>query len=125
MRRLEDSITGYYVDRYKLKVLMVALGILLLCGVDAHITLMLLSKGGSELNGIMDFFIKQGTLPFVIGKYIITSVGLILLVTHHKFYFLKKIKVKYILCSFLIGYMLLIFYELAIWPDFYSKLIFP
>ena len=114
-RRLDDKQNnGYYIDRYDSKIIITLVSILLLCLADAAMTILILSHGGQELNIIMELLIKESIFLFIIGKYLLTSGGLIFLVAHRHFTFLGKVKVSHMLLSLLIGYSLLISYEITL-----------
>ena len=114
-RRSEDKqVNGYYIDRYDLRIIVTLISILLLCLADAAMTILILSHGGQELNIIMELLIKESIFLFIIGKYLLTSGSLIFLVAHRHFKFLGRIKVSHMLLSLLIGYFLLISYEISL-----------
>ncbi|MCG3135611.1 MAG: hypothetical protein HMLKMBBP_03332 [Planctomycetes bacterium] len=84
---------GYqgYVDLYEpwVGAMMVAVG--LLCALDAVFTLLYLQKGGSEANPVMDALIRQGPVTFVLVKCAVTNAGLLVLVLHKNFRWVKQV----------------------------------
>lgn len=111
-RRRSDQL-GYYIDRYEPRFLYLALGILLLSGTDAILTLNLLQQGAVEVNVLMAWLITTDVQLFANTKMAVTGIGLILLVAHIRFR-LCWVKVSHILYLILSLYMLLIVYELAL-----------
>jgi hypothetical protein len=78
VRRLEDSHRIVLLDRYSPKLLAAIIGILCLSLLDAILTLYLVEHGSSELNPVMDYFLKKGPLIFTVAKYILTSVAVLI-----------------------------------------------
>lgn len=111
-RRSEDRTKSHYVDRYGYKSIVAFASVLILCCLDAYITLILISSGASELNPFLDVMIKVGQKWFFFIKYFITGICLFVLMIHKNFYVFKgKVNVKHIVSSVLIGYAILILYE--------------
>jgi len=46
---------------------------------DALFTLILIDKGSTELNPVMAYFLQHGLLPFIVVKYFLTSIGVVIL----------------------------------------------
>lgn len=114
-RRAGDkSGGGYYIDRYDKRMVVTIVSILFLCLADAGFTLLILSHGGEELNIVMELLIKESIFLFILGKYFLTSGSLLFLIAHRHFKILGKLKVSHILLCFLLGYLLLITYEIGI-----------
>lgn len=61
-----------FVDQHGPALFLVVLGIVALNFLDAWFTMFFLSHGGEELNPVMDFVIRTGTVPFILAK----SVGI-------------------------------------------------
>jgi len=78
VRRLEDSHRIVLLDRYSPKLLVAILGILVLSLLDAVLTLYLVEQGASELNPVMDYFLKKGPLIFTVTKYILTCIAVLI-----------------------------------------------
>ena len=66
-RRLGED-KNYYVDRYEPKYLVLVISILLLCLMDALLTLVLLNHGGVELNPVMAVLIEKDATLFLTVK---------------------------------------------------------
>ena len=110
-RRHQDS-TNSYTDWYGPWPLVATLVIIILCFVDAFLTLILLSKGAVELNVFMDVLIKKDIQLFTIVKMAVTGIALIVLVMHFNFRIYKIIAVRYLIYAFVPLYMLLIAHEI-------------
>ncbi len=111
-RRLDDASLGEHVtDAYPDKLFFVTLAILLLCALDAHNTLIILSLGGTEINPLMDFLIQKDLQLFVAGKFALTGLGIVLFVGYHHVQLWQLFKVRYILYALLVLYLLLIGYQ--------------
>jgi hypothetical protein len=78
-RRDEDSHKVFLFDRYNSRLFAVITAILMLSIFDALLTLILIDKGSTELNPVMAYFLQQGLLPFIIVKYLLTSIGVVTL----------------------------------------------
>ena len=46
---------------------------------DALFTLILIKNGSTELNPVMAYFLQHGLLPFIVVKYFLTSIGVVIL----------------------------------------------
>ena len=66
------------MDRYSPKLFAVILGILCLSLLDAVLTLYLIEHGSSELNPVMDYFLKKGPQVFTVAKYILTCIAVLI-----------------------------------------------
>jgi len=111
-RREENRRTNHYVDRYGFKSLAIFTFTLMLCALDARITLVLLSRGATELNPFLVFALKLGPTWFLLIKYTITGLCLLALLVHKNFVvFNYRLPVKQILFLVLFGYSILILYE--------------
>ena len=110
--RREDDHLNSYTDWYGHWPLAATFTIILLCFADAFLTMVLLSKGAVELNGLMDYLIRQDIQLFTVVKMSVTGAALIILVLHFNFRVYKYIAVRYIIYGLVPLYSLLIFYEL-------------
>jgi len=111
-RREEDSVNSY-TDWYGHWPFAATLTIILLCFADAFLTIVLLSKGAVELNGLMDWLIQKDVHTFAIVKMTMTGAALIVLVMHFNFRIYKYIAVRYLIYALVPLYSLLIFHELT------------
>ncbi|CAB1082037.1 hypothetical protein D1AOALGA4SA_9675 [Olavius algarvensis Delta 1 endosymbiont] len=91
IRRAEDNQKAVFFDRYPPKLFAAIAAILMLSIFDALLTLILISKGSTELNPVMAYFLQHGLLPFIVAKYILTSFGVVILLIF-KNVFLTRVK---------------------------------
>ena len=110
-RRENDHINSY-TDWYGHWPLAATFTIIMLCFADALLTMILLSKGAVELNGLMDYLIQKNIQLFTVVKMSVTGVALIILVLHFNFRIYKYISVRYLVYGLVPLYSLLIFHEL-------------
>jgi hypothetical protein len=92
----------------------VVVTILLLCCADALLTLELLKAGASELNPLMNKLLSIDVTLFTAAKMALTGAGIIVLVLASRFRLFGRIRVVQGLHGILIGYLLLVLYELAL-----------
>ena len=92
IRREEDSLQVFFFDRYNPKLFAAITAILMLSIFDALLTLILIDKGSTELNPVMAYFLQHGLLPFIVVKYLLTSIGVVILLIF-KNVFLTKVKI--------------------------------
>ena len=91
-RRDEDSGKAIIYDRYNQKLFLAITTILLLSILDAVLTLVVIQRGATELNPVMAYFLEHGTPTFIVAKYVLTSIGVLILLIF-KNVFLSKIKI--------------------------------
>lgn len=95
--------------------LYLALTILLLCTLDALLTLLILSHGGFETNPLMAALLNNDVVLFAWLKFALTGASLIVLVANARQRLLSaRWQTGHLLFLFLSGYLLLIVYELAL-----------
>ena len=78
-RRQEDLHRTFYFDRYSSNLFAAIVAILMLSVLDALLTLYLIDKGSTELNPVMSYFIEYGPFVFMGAKYLLTCIGVIIL----------------------------------------------
>jgi len=110
-RRLDDS-RFHSLDWYAAHLLAAALGIVLLCVVDAFLTVVLLSGGADEVNPVMAALIYRSVAVFTVFKMGMTSVGVVFMVFVARYRFMRVVRVELVLHTVLIVYMSLIGYEI-------------
>jgi len=91
-RRDEDSGKAFIFDRYNQKFFLAITVILILSVLDAVLTLIVIQRGAKELNPVMAYFLEHGTSTFIVAKYILTSVGVLILLIF-KNVFLTRLKI--------------------------------
>lgn len=111
--RRDDDQQNSYTDWYGHWPFAATLTIILLCFADAFLTIVLLSKGAVELNGLMDWLIQKDTYIFTVVKMSMTGAALIVLVMHFNFRIYKYVAVRYLIYALVPLYSLLIFHELT------------
>ena len=111
-QREEDHLNSY-TDWYGHWPLAATFTIILLCFADAFLTIVLLSKGAVELNGLMDYLIQRDVHLFTVVKMSVTGAALIILVLHFNFRIYKYIAVRYLVYALVPLYSLLIFHQLT------------
>lgn len=111
LRRTEDSKRVTIFDQYHPTSLLYVLTVLILSLLDAALTLALLSKGAVELNPVMRQYIDLGPWLFVMVKYGITALALMLIVV-----FSAIISVRHPLASSLmLPFCVSVFGSVVIW----------
>jgi len=116
-RRESDSFNpALILDWHHPHLLFITLATFFLCIADAHNTLQLIMDGAVEVNGFMDMLIRKSATLFIGVKLGLTAVCLIVLVSYHHFTLLNRVRVRHLLYSIFSIYVVLIGYELAIWP---------
>jgi hypothetical protein len=114
-RRADEHRRSYFVDRFPAVLLTFVLMLLTASIVDAVMTVRLIDAGGNEINPLMDRLLGLGVLPFLLGKYVLTAVGLPLLVVFKNHYlFGRRFRVGYLFPVLLALYALLIGYQLVL-----------
>ena len=106
-----DDPYGFWARRHQSRWLYVALAILVLCAADAILTLNILLHGGYEVNSVMAVLIETDIQLFAIAKIALTGAAVVVLVANHKYHFFRGLNIGHILKAVLVGYLLLIVYE--------------
>ena len=109
-RRGEEA-ENYYVDRYELRYLFLITSILILCFLDAFLTVILLQLGAEELNPFMLIFIEKDVVLSMVVKYVITAVSLICILIHKNFRIFRNLRVHSLIYFVLILYIVLVLFE--------------
>jgi Domain of unknown function (DUF5658) len=113
-RRRDDKAMPYYTDHYDGKVSVLFFSILMLCVADAGLTLQILARGGTELNPLMDRLLDISPQVFFIGKYVLTSAGLLFSLLHINFKVLKLFPMRHVLYGLVGFYLFLVGYEVVL-----------
>jgi hypothetical protein len=92
-RRRDDSGKAVIFDRYDQNLFLAITTILALSILDALLTLVVIQRGATELNPVMAYFLEHGTPTFIVAKYVLTSIGVLILLIF-KNVFLTKIKIR-------------------------------
>jgi hypothetical protein len=118
-RRTCDATTNR-LDHYDPRLLAPSLTILVLCVVDALITLRLLERGAVEINLIMRFLIEEGMVAFIATKYLMTASSVVWLVAHNNFKIFQRVRVEHLIYACAGVYVSLLVYELALLKALFS-----
>ncbi len=104
-----------YVEIYGNRALIAASTILILSILDGYFTIFLVKRGIQEANPIMEFYLQLKPPIFLIVKYVISYLSIILLIIHKDFYVLKtSISVKKIMLAIIGVYSVLIVWEMIL-----------
>jgi hypothetical protein len=110
-----DGDSGvHFLDWHSAHLLAVSIGILLLCVVDAFLTLTLLQRGAVEVNPFMAEFVYGNVAMFAALKMAMTSAGIILMVYLARYRFMRLLQVEWVLYGVLVAYATLILYEISL-----------
>lgn len=110
-RRADDS-RFHSLDWHAPHLLAVAIGILLLCVVDAFLTLVLLQGGAYEANPLMATLVYRNVAVFAALKTAMTGAGIVLMVILARYRFMRLVRVDSVLYAVLVLYAGLIGYEI-------------
>ncbi|MGH8491068.1 MAG: DUF5658 family protein [Gammaproteobacteria bacterium] len=103
-----------YIDRYEMPLFAVSIGIFVLGCVDACLTLRLLAAGATEVNPLLDAALRADTGLFLVVKFVLTAIGIALLVVHKNFTVFYSLKGQTILQIAFAIYVCLVGYEAAL-----------
>lgn len=112
------------LDTYPPIYLIITLGILGLCFADAFNTLQLIQNGGKELNPFMDVLIQKDIQLFVIAKFALTGLGLLLLLGYRHYRILSHIRAKHLILAMFAMYTVLIGYQSLLVPEYMTAFVF-
>ena len=111
-RRAAEHHCPYFIDRFPATLFVLIIVVLVLCVVNAVLTLELLQCGGEEFNPLMGFLLDHGMRSFLIGKYVLTAVGLpLLLIFKNHFLFGTRFRVGHLIPIIVTLYLVLIAYQ--------------
>ena len=110
-RRACDQV-NCYVDRYEPHLFFMALSVVIMSCVDAFMTLNLIEAGKAvEWNPLMAALIHNDIQSFIVIKYILTALSVLILVAHKSFTLFGSIEIKRLIYLFFGGYLTLNLYE--------------
>jgi hypothetical protein len=113
VRRAEDRARLFIFDRYNPKLFAAIAAILMLSILDALFTLILIENGSSELNPVMAYFLQHGLLSFIVAKYLLTSIGVvILLILKNVFLARAKIYAHSLFSAVIVTFLTVIAWEI-------------
>jgi hypothetical protein len=112
-RRSEDR--SYPVlDRFDSGVVTLAIALMILSIMDSVFTLTLISRGGSEVNPVMNYLLHHSLWAFTGFKMLMTAVPAIVLVATSNLMVFNRWRARSILATMVGLYMGLIVYELSL-----------
>ena len=112
IRRALEHRQPYFTDRFSPIMLICVLMLVLASLVDAGLTVYVLYGGGCEVNPLMNYLLNHGIVAFVVGKYVLTVVGLpVLLIFQNHYLFGTRVRVGYLIPASVAMYTLLIGYQ--------------
>ena len=111
MTRREDEVEPTFTDWHHPWLFFLAVGIMLMSGLDAFFTLQLLDLGAIEINPVMATVIGQSALSFAVSKMLLTGFGILSLVFLAKSRFFNRMRTGLLLTFFFSVYAVLICYE--------------
>ncbi len=91
--------------------------VLVLCVVDAILTLWLMSDGAVEANPLMAPLVQGDIRSFAITKLALTGAGIVTLVAIANFRVFRHIRAGALVHTILLGYLVLVCYELTLIAD--------
>ena len=87
VRRLDDRGRINLLDRYEPTLLISVMAVLCLSLMDGTLTLILVGQGALELNPVMRYYLTLGPVTFLMVKYGLTALALLILVGLHSITF--------------------------------------
>jgi hypothetical protein len=87
VRRVADRKRIILLDRYDPSLLFSVMIVLCLSLMDGTLTLLLMARGALELNPVMRYYLTLGPVTFLMVKYGITALALLILVGLHNITF--------------------------------------
>lgn len=115
--RRETDIQPSHLDFHEPALLAVVLITLSLCIFDVYATLLLLQKGGTELNPLMQYLIDHNLWWFYGLKYTITAACLFVLLSYKRFRLFRNFNALHALYGVLVIYVMLAVYQVKLLSD--------
>ena len=112
-RRAADTVFPI-IDWHSPRVFAWVAGILILCGCDGVMTVMLISNGAVEVNPFMALFVPHSLGWFAAVKLSLTSIGTVILVACSRMKLFRAIPVEIFLALIFLAYVVLVCYELKL-----------
>ncbi len=114
-RRRHEHCRPYFVDRYSSAMFLGVVMLILATLIDAILTVQILRAGGEEVNPLMDRLLNHSLEAFVLGKYLLTVLGLpLLLIFKNHYLFGTRLRVGHLVPAAVALYGLLIAYQLVL-----------
>ncbi|WJW74408.1 DUF5658 family protein [Thiohalobacter sp. IOR34] len=113
--RRESERSSYYIDEYGAHWFLMVFGIMVLCLLDAGLTILLLTQHDAvELNPVMDYLIQRDLRLFAVFKIILTGACLAVLVIHLRHRAFRLLPTGGLISMIFAGYLALIGWELLL-----------
>jgi hypothetical protein len=113
VRREQDMKGIAIMDSYSQSLFAVIIGILCLSLIDAVLTLHLIGHGAQEINPIMAYFLDKGTGIFIIAKYVLTSVAVVIILLVKNTYLPRtRVRSKNLFTFAIVAFSLVITWEI-------------
>lgn len=114
-RRAEEHRQPYFTDRFSPAIFVCVLLLIAASLVDAALTIHVLFGGGAEVNPVMQGLLSHSMEAFVLGKYLLTVVGLPILLIFKNFYlFGTRLRVGHLIPVCVGLYAILISYQVIL-----------
>jgi hypothetical protein len=111
-RRDKERRGAFFVDRFDTVTLAMVLSLLCLTIVDGVLTIELLEINSQEANPFMAYLLNRGPLAFLLGKYVLTAIGLPFIVVYKNYpMFRTRFRVGFLLPVFIGLYLALLLYQ--------------
>ncbi len=111
-RRADERRGVHFVDRYDAMTLAMIVSLLALTIADGVLTVELLDANSGEFNPFMAHLLLQGHNAFLLGKYVLTAIGLPFLVAYKNYpMFGTRFRAGFVLPVFVGLYLVLVFYQ--------------
>ncbi len=111
-RRAEEHRGTVFVDRFDAVTLAMVVTLLSLTILDGVLTIELLEFNSEEANPLMWHLLKRGPLAFLLGKYVLTAMGLPFLVVYKNYpMFGSRFRVGFLIPAFISLYLALVSYQ--------------
>lgn len=111
-RRSKERLGAFFTDQFDAFTLAMVMTLLGLTITDGVLTLELLDFNSVEANPFMGHLLKQGPFAFLLGKYVLTAMGMPFIVVYKNHpMFDTRFRVGFLLPVFISMYVALIFYQ--------------
>jgi Domain of unknown function (DUF5658) len=111
-RRSEERLGAFFTDRFDAVTLAMVVTLLILTIADGVLTLELLDFNSEEVNPFMKHLLKRGPHAFLLGKYVLTAMGLPFIVVYKNYpMFGTRFRVGYLLLVFISLYLALLLHQ--------------
>ena len=111
-RRKEDRQSYRIPDRFSPKTYVAIYFIMILSVLDAFFTVDLVSRGATELNPVMAYYLSHGPIVFFWTKYLLTTAAVMIILLNQQAFLQKKIGVNVLLVLLIIPFALVVHWEL-------------